>query len=61
MLDGVRRVCPAVERSEADVPAKGLLDIGVVVVCGSAEGVICGARVVKRNPVESPMTWENGL
>lgn len=63
MLEGVRRVCPAVDNNEADVPAKGLWATGLVldVVAGPVEGRICGARVVNRRPVDSPMTWEKGL
>ncbi len=61
MLDGVSREWLAVERSEADVPAKGLPDSGFRTAEGVSEGVICVASVVKRRPVDRPMTWEKGL
>ena len=60
MLEGVRRLWEAAERREAEVPARGLLDIDEG-DAGGSEGFMCGARVVKRRPVERPMTWEKGL
>jgi len=65
MFDGVRRPWLAVDKREADVPARGLLAMafggGSSCGWGGAEGVMFGARVVKRKPVESPMTCEKGL
>ena len=49
------------ERREADVPARGLPVSGFWLDERGSEGVMCGARVVKRRPVERPMTWEKGL
>jgi hypothetical protein len=58
-FDGVKKLWPAEERREAEVPARGLFERGLV---GFVErgrrsvGVICGASVVKRRPVERPIT-----
>lgn len=49
------------ESREADVPAKGLPAIAFWGDRAGSEGVICGARVVKRRPVDRPITWEKGL
>jgi hypothetical protein len=66
-LEGVRRLWPALDNRAADVPANGLFfeeedaERGTSGGGWSLAGARSGARVVKRNPVESPMTCEKGL
>lgn len=66
MFEGVSRLWPALESSVDEVPARGLFAMGFDDGCEWAggwmgEGVMIGASVVKRSPVESPIKWENGL